>query len=159
MTKRFISHVYMWILVTCGFVLDFIFIPSGILLYNKNINVYFTAIFLAVFLFLFLIYYIPSAIWERKKFRLYSAEELRKMIHLGVYGKCVHPTCTTLVILGWIVFFIFPELQIFLAVLWFSMVVVFWMRVEKSFFLGRKSKFEMEDPSLGIEFKNLEPLF
>ena len=81
------------------------------------------------------------------------------MIHLGVYGKYVHPTCTTLVILGWIVFFIFPELQIFLAVLWFSMVVVFWMRVEKSFFLGRKSKFEMEDPSLGIEFKNLEPLF
>ena len=138
----------MWILVICGVALAFIFIPSGILLYNKNINVYFSAIFLATFLLLFLIYYIPSAIWERRKFRLYSADEMRRMIHLGVYGKCVHPTCTTLAFLGWIVFFIFPDLRIFLSILWFSTVLVFWMRAEKSFFLGRKAKFELEDPNI-----------
>ncbi|MFA6160403.1 MAG: hypothetical protein WC678_04955 [Parcubacteria group bacterium] len=147
MKKRFISHVYMWILVMCGVILDFVFIPSGIFLYNKNVYVYFLAIFLATFLFLFLIYYVPSAIWERRKFRLYSASEMRRMIHLEVYGKCVHPTCTTLAFLGWIFFFIFPDLQIFLSVLWFSIILIFWMKVEKSFFLGRRSKFETEEDS------------
>jgi len=145
--KRFISHIYMWILVACGVVLAFIFIPSGILLYKKNIDVYFSAIFLATFLFLFLMYYVPSAIWERRKFRLYSASEMRRMIDLGVYGKCVHPTCTALVFLGWIFFFIFPELRFFISILWFSTVLVFWMRAEKSFFLGRRSKFETGEDS------------
>ncbi|KKQ14452.1 MAG: hypothetical protein US30_C0004G0089 [Candidatus Moranbacteria bacterium GW2011_GWF2_36_839] len=146
-TKRFISHVYMWIIAIFGVALAFIFVPAGILLYKKNINISFLAIILTIFLFIFLVYYIPSAIWERKKFRLYSASEMRRMIQLGVYGKCVHPTCTTLAFLGWIFFFIFPDLRIFLSAVWFSMILIFWMKVEKSFFLGRRSKFETQEDS------------
>lgn len=146
MKKRIISHVYMWIFVLCGVALAFVFIPDGMLLYNKNVNVSSSAIFLAVFLSLFLIYYIPSAIWERRKFRLYSSDEMRRMINLGVYGKCVHPTCTTIAFFGWIIFLIIPEMRIFVSVLWFSLIIIFWMRVEKSFFLGRKSKLEEKSP-------------
>lgn len=145
--KRFVSHVYMWIIAIFGIGLAFIFVPSGILLYKKNVNVYLLAIFLAISLSLFLIYYISSSVWERKKFRLYSADEMRRMIRLGVYGKCVHPTCTTLAFLGWILFLVFPDLRIFLSVLWFSVVLVFWIRAEKSFFIGRKSKFESQEDS------------
>ncbi|HAT73812.1 MAG TPA: hypothetical protein DCS08_02270 [Candidatus Moranbacteria bacterium] len=137
----------MWIIAIFGVALAFIFVPAGILLYKKNINISFLAIILTIFLFIFLVYYIPSAIWERKKFRLYSASEMRRMIQLGVYGKCVHPTCTTLAFLGWIFFFIFPDLRIFLSAVWFSMILIFWMKVEKSFFLGRRSKFETQEDS------------
>jgi len=105
--KRLISHLYMWSLVGAGLVLAYLFIPSGILLFKKNMEVSSSAVFLCILISLFLIYYIPSAIWERRKFRLYSGSEMRKMIDLGVYGKCVHPTCTTLAFLGWIAFVFF----------------------------------------------------
>ena len=146
--RRLISHLYMWVLVAAGVFLVFIFIPSGTLLFKKNIQVSFSAVVVGVLILLFLIYYIPSAIWERKKFKLYSGSEMKRMIEMGVYGKVVHPTCTTLAFLGWVVFCIIPDLRIFLAVSWFTLVLVFWIRAEKSFFLGKK---------LGVEDKGPEP--
>lgn len=71
------------------------------------------------------------------------------MIKLGVYGKCAHPTCTTLVFLVWIIFCIIPDLRIFILAIWFTAVTFFWMRAEKAFFLGRKYKFEEQDSRLG----------
>ena len=144
--KRLISHAYMWALVAVGLVLVYIFIPSGILLFKKNMEVSSSAIFLGILISLFLIYYIPSAIWERRKFRLYSSDEMRRMIDLGVYGKCVHPTCTTLAFLGWIAFCIFPDFRLFISVLWFTLVLVFWIKAEKSFFLDQRSRLEVKKP-------------
>lgn len=145
--RRITSHICMWTLVGAGVVLAFIFIPYGILLY-KNINVS----FVAIFLFVFLIYHLLSAFWKRGKFHLassgYSSQEMKKMVELGVYGKCIHPTCTALAILGWIIFFLIPDFIIFISVSWLTAVIIFWIRAEKSFFLGKKSKFETEDPNV-----------
>ena len=144
--NRIISHVWMWIFVGAGLALVFIFIPPGMALYKKN-----DISFVAVFLVLFLIYYLVDILLKRKNFHLasssYGEKEMKKMIKLGVYGKCIHPTCTTLAIFGWIIFLIFPELRMFLAILWFNLVVIFWIRVEKSFFLGKRLKMETGEDS------------
>jgi len=60
-TKRFISHVYMWIIAIFGVALAFIFVPAGILLYKKNINISFLAIILTIFFlfFWFIIFLAP----------------------------------------------------------------------------------------------------
>ena len=71
---------------------------------------------------------------------------MRRMIRIGIYGKCVHPTCTTLAFLGWILFLVVPDLRIFVSNLWFTFVLVFWIRAEKAFFLNQRSRLEVKKP-------------
>ncbi len=138
--KRIITHLVLWSLIAIGVVLAFYAISPGII-FKKSFNHWLIVFPVA----LFLLYHLASVIYWRNRLPFISCSE-KRIIRAGVYGKCAHPTCTSLVILGWISFFYFPDARMLASVGWLTFMVIFWISVEKTFFIGKKSKFESKRP-------------
>lgn len=133
--RRIMTHICMWSLILPGVFLAFALIPPQAVISGRPAE-YLNAI--AVFLGAVMVYHIVTSIMLR--FNLpYSLRRERNLVKSGVYGKFAHPTCTTVVILFWILFFLFPQLRLMVAGIWLTAVVVFWIKVEEGFFLGKKS--------------------
>lgn len=129
--QRIISHIVLWSLIIAGAFSAFIFFPAK-MAFNIGIERWFLIVPLAAFF----VYHLSSAIYQHFKFYPISQKEIMA-IKKGVYGKFAHPTCTTLTILGWIIFLYYPETRIFFSMAWMTFLVFFWIRLEESFFMGK----------------------
>jgi hypothetical protein len=85
------------------------------------------------------IYNLASAVYYRFKLH-FKSNQLEKMVSRKAFGRMVHPTCTTLAILAWGVFIFSPDLKIFVADIWITVVILSWMRLEKSAYDERPKK-------------------
>lgn len=138
--QRLISHIVLWGFIAAGIALSFHSIDPG-LVFKKSFDKW-----LAIFpLTVFLVYHVTSVIYYRYRIHPERLSE-KRIIKKGHYGKCVHPTCTTFVILGWIIFFYRPDFRILFGVAWMTAAVFFWIHIEKSFFSGRRSQIERKKP-------------
>ncbi len=138
--RRIITHLVLWSLVAVGVTLAFSFITPSII-FKKSFNHWLIILPLTIFL----VYHFASACYWRSRLHPKSGAE-RRIIRAGVYGKCTHPTCTSLIILSWIIFFVFPDTRLLGSAAWLTFMVIFWIRIEKAFFLGKKSKAEAKSP-------------
>jgi uncharacterized membrane protein len=135
-TRRIIAHIWMFILIMLGVVSAFLFIPS-IILFSKTNRYYLSLVsipFLAIALYNFI-----SAFYYRLNLPA-DSRELKKLTEKKAFGRMVHPTCTTLAILAWGFFLYSPDLKIFMADIWISIVVFSWIRVEKYAYSERPEK-------------------
>ncbi|MFA7319342.1 MAG: hypothetical protein WC022_01975 [Parcubacteria group bacterium] len=138
--RRIISHLVLWSLIAMGAVLAF-YAVSPEIIFKKSFNHWWIILPLAIFL----VYHLVSAFYWRDQFNPDACSE-KRIIRAGVYGKCAHPTCTSLIILSWIIFFYYPDTRILTGAAWLTFMVIFWIRIEKAFFIGKKSKFESKKP-------------
>ncbi len=137
--KKVITHLFLWIFVAVGIFLSFSFISPG-LVFKKAFNGWLAILPLAIFL----TYHVISSFYYHCHFHPHVGDE-KRIIRAGVYGKCLHPTCTSLVILGWMLFFYLPDFKMLVSAIWATAVIFFWIIIEKSFFMGKKSRVEKKE--------------
>ncbi|HLN18711.1 MAG TPA: hypothetical protein VK255_00900 [Patescibacteria group bacterium] len=134
--RRIIAHIWMFILIFLGIALAFYFVPSLILL--SRINRYYLT--LAIFPLLLLVFYnLTTAVFYRQKIGAQS-DQLEKLTKEKPFGRLTHPSCTTFAILAWIFFLYFPTLKIFLINVWISIVILLWIKLEKSAYSNKPPK-------------------
>jgi fatty acid desaturase len=119
-----------------GVVSAFLFVPSIVLLSRQN-SYYLSLIFVPFVAFV--LYNFVSAFYYRLKSHI-NSDNLEKLSGEKAFGRMVHPTCTTLAILSWGAFIYFPNLKIFMANVWISVVVFSWIKMEKNAYSERPSR-------------------
>lgn len=143
--RRVISHIWMWSLIGAGVVLAFWNIPSGAMMpFDPGVTW-----ILVLLLGIVFIYHLISSVILRANAVVFFLRDDR-LIGSGTYAKASHPTCTTAVILGWMLFVIFPDFRMLISVLWMTLVVVFWIWIEESAFQKkRKTEKDEDDAEVG----------
>jgi protein-S-isoprenylcysteine O-methyltransferase Ste14 len=131
----------MWAIIIIGIALAFILLPP-VSVFPSPYSSYLTIISIPIFVAF--LYYLVTAIYFRTRFPLASTGA-DKIIKAGVYGRVAHPTCITLVIVGWIFFIFSPDWRILASNLWLTLVVLFWIKVEKDAFVEKPKKSEETD--------------
>lgn len=66
-----------------------------------------------------------------------SAAAVDKLVTTGVYSKVRHPIYSADIFLAWGIFLCFPTLRVGVSVLWLTVVLLGWMRLEEAALLHR----------------------
>ena len=121
----------MWGIIAAGAALAFSFLPATFVFSRAN-RAYLT--FMSIPFFVLLLYYLASMIYFRAKYSLVSSG-FGDLIRAGIYGRVAHPTCIMLAIIGWAIFIYMPDWRVLFSNLWATLVVFFWIKLEKYTFL------------------------
>lgn len=140
--RRIIAHIWMYILISLGVAVAFRLVPPYVLF--SRINRYYLTFAIIPLLF-FVLYNFWSAIEYRRGLSS-STPHLEELAKKKFFGRVVHPTCTTLAILAWMSFLYFPNLRMFLADVWMTVVIYFWIKLEKSAYSPKKAKSDDSEP-------------
>lgn len=133
--QRIITHIWMWGIVLAGILSSFFLLPGlflfpGALIYTR---------YIAAIALLYLAYHLISSIYYRVSLPPDSIK-MSKIIQRGIYGKIVHPTCVSILILSWALFLIYPDVRIFASSIWMAAVIFFWIKIEESEFIKKRKK-------------------
>lgn len=123
--QKMVSPVVMWLIVVVGFLLIFWLVPPR-LVFARNM-------FTSVLIFpaiLYWLYFFVGAIWVHRQAPL-SADKIDELIVTGVYKKVRHPIYAADIILGWSIFFLYPDVRFLFGAHWMMFVLLFWMRLEE----------------------------
>ncbi|HCU71066.1 MAG TPA: hypothetical protein DIC35_04955, partial [Candidatus Moranbacteria bacterium] len=60
-----------------------------------------------------------------------SADAIDRLVTEGVYEKVRHPIYSADIVLAWSIFFFYPDVRIFASVLWLTLVMSVWMKIEE----------------------------
>ncbi|OGI16836.1 MAG: hypothetical protein A3J63_00010 [Candidatus Moranbacteria bacterium RIFCSPHIGHO2_02_FULL_40_12b] len=123
--QKFVSPVLMWIIVIIGVFVSFRFFPQTEIFPRNPITS-----FLIVPAGIYWLYFFVGALRVHKKAAL-SAEKIDKVVTSGIYQIVRHPIYSADIILAWGIFFHWPYLKILLSVIWLTLVLIFWMRLEE----------------------------
>lgn len=115
----------MWAIVLSGFFLIAEFVPARFVWGKSPLSWIFVAIAFAYWAYFFF-----GAIWVNRSAAL-SADKTKRIIKEGVYAKVRHPIYSADIVLGWGVFFFFPDVRFLVAAHWMMFVMLFWMRREE----------------------------
>lgn len=122
---KLVSPVLMWLIVALGFGMIFaLMMPRWV--FPRNI---FTSSLIVPAVFYWL-YFFLGAIWVHRKAPL-SADAIDRLVTWGVYGQVRHPIYAADIILGWAIFFFYPDVRFLLGTHWMMFVLLFWMRREE----------------------------
>lgn len=128
--------------MSLGVAVAFRLVPPYVLF--SRINRYYLA-FAIIPLLIFVLYNLWSAIRYRKRLSS-STLDMEALAKKKPFGRMVHPTCTTLAILAWMSFLYFPDLRMFLSDVWITVVIYFWIKLEKSAYSPKKAKSDNSEP-------------
>ena len=135
----------MWGIIAAGAFLSFLLFPAELLLPRSG-----TFIFVGLTLLTgFWLYNILGAVFVRSYASLASLD-MKHIARSGDYGKVVHPTCISLGIVAWGIFFVYPDLRILFSDIWLAVVIYFWIKVEEGYFLPKPKNdiYDTPDPML-----------
>jgi len=121
--QKSVSPILMWLIVIVGFVLIFILVPTRFV-FPRNMFSSFL-IFPAIAYWL---YFLGGAIWVHHRAPL-SVDKIDKLITSGVYNKVRHPIYSADIILGWSIFFLYPDVRFLLGAHLMMFVLLFWMHL------------------------------
>jgi protein-S-isoprenylcysteine O-methyltransferase Ste14 len=116
----------MWLIVAGGMVAIFELVPARFV-WPRN---WFTSwlIFPAV---VYWLYFFLGALKVHRRAAL-SADKIDRLVTEGVYAQVRHPIYAADIILGWSVFFSYPDVRFLLGAHWLMFVLLFWMRREEA---------------------------
>lgn len=123
--KKLVSPVLMWTIVISGLLIIFWLVPARFV-FARNI---FTS-FLILPAIAYWLYFFIGAILVHRQAPL-SADKIDKLIVNGVYKKVRHPIYSADIILGWSIFFFYPDVRFLLGAHLLMFVLLFWMRLEE----------------------------
>lgn len=123
--QKLVSPILMWLIVIMGVITVFQFV-SPRFVFARNM---FTSalIFPAI---LYWLYFFVGAILIHHQAPL-SVDKIDKLIIKGVYEKVRHPIYSADIILGWSIFFLYPDVRFLLGAHWLMFVLLYWMRLEE----------------------------
>jgi len=122
---KLISPIVMWLTVLIGVVIIFNLVSSQRIFEDNT----FSAI-LVISAGLYWLYFFSMAVYVHRQAVL-SVDKIKKVIKQGPYGLVRHPIYAADIILAWGVFFFWPTLRVLTSVLWLTIVLLFWMRLEE----------------------------
>lgn len=120
----------MWAIVLAGFFVIFQFAS------NRMVFGYESFPWILIFAIAYWIYFFGGAIGVNRRAAL-SADKTLYIIKEGVYGKVRHPIYSADIILGWAIFFSYPDVRFLLAAHWMMFVLLFWMRKEEKVLIDK----------------------
>ncbi len=129
--KKLVSPILMWVIVVIGIIVIFYAIP-GENIFTGNA---FTAIIVASAIFYWLYFFSLATYANRQAAR--SADKTSKIIKNGVYGLIRHPIYMADIVLAWGIFIFWPEKKVLASVLWLTLVLLFWMKLEEKVLLEK----------------------
>jgi hypothetical protein len=141
--QRVIGHFVMWALIATGFFLAFSLLPKYDLFSTSGGLILFICAPIAILA----IYELVSAFYFRRSF--YRKVSFESLIRSGIYGRCVHPTCSFSVFVAWIIFLIYPDIRLLMSVSWMTIIVLFWIRLEKETIIPKLKSHVMDDMNVG----------
>ncbi len=115
----------MWAIVVTGVALSFQIFPSKDL-FMPNIFTFYLII--PTFLY-WLYFFIGAMIVHRKAPR--SVHSIDKIVKEGVYQRLRHPIYSGDIVLVWGIFSHWPSMRALSSVIWLTIVLFFWMRLEE----------------------------
>jgi len=123
--QKSVSPILMWLIVAGGIFIIFQLVPARFV-WPRNM---FTSalIFPAAFYWL---YFFLGAIKVHRQAPL-SANKINKLVTTGVYAQVRHPIYSADIILGWSIFFFYPDVRFLIGAHWLMFVLLFWMRREE----------------------------
>lgn len=122
---RYVRPSFMWLLVIMGASLSFLFVGWQKIFTSNSLYVllfFFTACY---WLFMFI------SAWSVHRQALRNADNIDHIISVGIYRRLRHPMYSSDILLAWGFFLYIPSLSIFVAVLWLSLVLLFWAKWEE----------------------------
>lgn len=122
---KLVSPVIMWVIIVAGILAVFQFVSPKFAI-PRNM---FTP-FLIVPAISYWIYFFVGAIKVHRKAPL-SADAIDRLVTEGVYEKVRHPIYSADIVLAWSIFFFYPDVRIFASVLWLTLVMSVWMKIEE----------------------------
>lgn len=123
--KKLVSPVLMWLIVLTGVFIIFQFVPARFV-WPKNV---FTS-FLIIPAVGYWLYFFIGAIMVHHKAPL-SADKIDRLVVGGVYGKVRHPIYSADIVLGWSLFFFYPDVRFLIGAHLLMFVLLFWVRLEE----------------------------
>lgn len=129
--QKLVSPVLMWLIVAAGIFIVFRYVPARFV-FPRN-----TLMSLLIFpAFVYWFYFLFGAAKVHRQAPL-SAEKIDRVVTKGVYGKVRHPIYAADIILGWSVFFFYPDVRFLIAAHWLMFVLLFWIRREESILIEK----------------------
>ncbi len=123
--EKLVSPVLMWIIVFIGIIISIKFLPD-----KKIFELGFIGTLIFAFSLIYWFYFFINSIVIHRQAPL-SVAKIERIVKEGVYKKIRHPIYSSDIILGWGIFFLLPKLNVFIAIIWFSAVLVLWMFLEE----------------------------
>lgn len=122
---RLVSPILMWAIVAAGITFSFQIFPSKDLFMPNKFTSY-----LIIFAILYWLYFFVGAmIVHRKAPR--SVRSIDKIVKEGVYQRVRHPIYSADIVLVWGIFSHWPSYRALSSVIWLTVVLFFWMRLEE----------------------------
>lgn len=135
--RRISGHIIVWGLAGFGAYLAFSFFPRGFV-FPRN-----------AFMSLLIVpaaYYWLYRLLGLKRVRGESAGGVFSFSGLAQdYSLTRHPVCVADVLLAWGIFFFYPDLRVLISVIWISIIVSFWLRMERNALFGPEKNNWKED--------------
>ena len=125
LNQKLVSPVLMWLIVMMGVITVFQFV-SPRFVFARNM-------FTSAFIFpaiLYWLYFFIGAIQVHRKAPL-SADKVDTLVTSGVYNKVRHPIYSADIILGWAIFFLYPDVRFLISAHLLMFVLLFWVRLEE----------------------------
>jgi protein-S-isoprenylcysteine O-methyltransferase Ste14 len=131
MPAKFISPILMWVIVLVGFFLIVHFTEHRFVFRQNAVST--TFLFFAV---IYWLYFFLGALRVHRRAPL-SVDKIDKLITGGVYGKVRHPIYAADILLGWAIFFFYPDVRLLLAAHLMMFVMIFWIRLEEQAMIAK----------------------
>lgn len=123
--QKLVSPVLMWLIVIVGILIVFWLVPARFV-FPRNM----LASFLIFPAMIYWLYFFIGAVKVHRRAPL-SADKIDKLVTEGVYAKVRHPIYSADIILGWAIFFFYPDVRLLIGAHWLMFVLLFWMRREE----------------------------
>ncbi len=115
----------MWAIVATGILLSFQIFPSKDL-FMPNI---FSAYIILPAILYWLYFFVGAMLVHRKAPR--SVSSIDKIVKEGVYQRVRHPIYSADIMLAWGIFSYWPSYRALSSVIWLTIILFFWMRLEE----------------------------
>ena len=115
----------MWLIVAIGVVILFNLVTAQKIFSENNLG--FILFISAIFYWL---YFVLKAAFINPQITA-SVDKTIKVIKDGVYGLVRHPIYAADIVLAWGVFFFWPTRRVLVSVIWLTLVLLFWMKLEE----------------------------
>jgi protein-S-isoprenylcysteine O-methyltransferase Ste14 len=115
----------MWLIILIGVALSLLFISWQKMFADNVLS--FVLFFLAAIYWLIIF----IAAWSVHCQAIRNTAEIDKIISTGIYRRVRHPMYSGDIILAWGFFLAFPYLSVLIGVLWLTVILLFWARLEE----------------------------
>jgi len=123
--QKSVSPALMWLIVIIGVVVVFQLVPARFV-FRRNMFTSFL-IFPAIAHWL---YFLIGALRVHRQAPM-AADKIEKLVTEGVYARVRHPIYSADIILGWAIFFFYPDVRFLIGAHWLMFVLLFWMHLEE----------------------------